>query len=60
MMVSMGAKKVIVVMLNAVSNEARAADAKVIKHYVETGEIKKPEVKNVRTKHPKNNHRKSQ
>ncbi len=43
MMTSMGVKKVIVVLLNAISNEARAADASNIKHWVETGEApKKP------------------
>lgn len=56
MMASMGAKKVIVVLLNAVSNEARAADASNIKYYVETGRTpltkQKPERKKAEKQKP--------
>lgn len=55
MMASMGAKRVIVVLLNTISNEARAADAAKIKYYVETGEI--PKVTNVQSARTKSNHR---
>lgn len=48
-MASVGTKKVIIVLLNAVTSEARAADADNIKHWVETGEV--PKVKPAKKKH---------
>lgn len=48
LMAEMGVKKVIIVLLNTVSNTARAADASNIKYYIETGEV--PKVKIVERK----------
>lgn len=44
LMAEMGVKKVIVVLLHTVSNNARAADASNIKYYVETGDIPKVKI----------------
>lgn len=44
MLVQSGSKQLVIVLLNAVSGDARAADAIKIKHWVETGEIIEPVV----------------
>jgi D-alanyl-D-alanine endopeptidase (penicillin-binding protein 7) len=58
MLTKAGAKQVIIVLLNAVSNEARAADATNLKIWIETGEVPKTQVKHVGSKNSKGSKRK--